>query len=108
GRIRNTRKLLITAAVVMSVGLLGSSLVISTLVPADEITPVTASGELPKDDAGNPIKDVEDWPKKPAAGRALAYLAHAEGEDRGSPGRALCPFFGSTFGTIYDVSTILI
>jgi hypothetical protein len=108
GRIRNTRKLLLTAALVMSVGLLGSSVVISTLVPPAEITPVSAAGDLPTDPAGNPIEHVEDWPKKPAAGRALAYLAHAEGEDRGAPGRALCPFFGATFGTVYDISTIVI
>ncbi|HJZ57002.1 MAG TPA: amino acid transporter [Gemmataceae bacterium] len=108
GRIRNTKKLLITAAAVMSVGLLGSSLVISTLVPPSEITPVSADGELPRDEAGNPIKHPEDWPKKPAAGRALAYIAHAEGEDRGAPGRAICPLFGPTFGTIYDISTIVI
>src|SRR6185436_12645024 len=43
GRIRNTKKLLITAALIMSVALLGSSLVISTLVPPTEITPVTAA-----------------------------------------------------------------
>lgn len=108
GRIRNTRKLLITAAAIMSVGLLGSSLVISTLIPPSEITPVSGSGELPRDAAGNPIKDIENWPKTPAAGRALAYLAHGEGGDRGSPGRALCPLFGPTFGTIYDISTVLI
>jgi hypothetical protein len=108
GRIRNTRKLLITAAAIMSCGLLGSSLVISTLVPPDEVTPVAADGALPVDDAGKPITDVEDWPKRPAAGRALAYLAHGEGEKAGAPGKAICPLFGPTFGTIYDVSTILI
>ncbi len=35
GRIRNTRKLLITAAVIMSLFLLGSSMVVSTLIPPD-------------------------------------------------------------------------
>ena len=108
GRIRNTKKLLITAAVIMSFGLLGSSIVISTLVPPTEITPVSVDGKLPVDDAGNPIHDVENWPKKPAAGRALAYLAHAEGADHGAPGQALCPYFGPTFGTVYDLSTIFI
>src|SRR6185436_18671623 len=70
GRISNTRKLLVTAAVIMSMLLLGSSIVVSTLIHPDDVTPVSASGELPKDGAGNPIRNVEDWPKKPAAGRA--------------------------------------
>src|SRR5205823_6158860 len=54
------------------------------------------------------IRHPEDWPKKPAAGRALAYIAHAEGETAGAPGRAVCPWFGPTFGTAYDISTIAI
>ncbi len=43
GRIANTRKLLITAAVIMSLYLLASSVVVSTLIEPDEITPVSAS-----------------------------------------------------------------
>jgi hypothetical protein len=105
GRILHTRLLLITAASIMSLGLLGSSVVVSTLVHPDEITPVSAAGELPKDEAGNPIRNPEDWPKKPAAGRALAFIAHAEG-DIGTEG--VCPLFGPIFGTVYDVSTIVI
>ncbi len=104
GRIANTRKLLVTAAVVMSVLLLGSSLVVSTIIPANEVTPVSAAGELPRNDKGHPIVDVENWPKRPAAGRALAYIAHGEGPI----GKDICPLFGSTFGTIYDLSTIII
>jgi amino acid permease len=104
GRIRNIRRLLVVAAVVMSFYLLGSSLVVSTLIPPAEITPVSASGELPTDAAGNPIERTEDWPKKPASGRALAYIAHGEG----GYGKSICPLFGPTFGTIYDISTIVI
>ncbi|MFC5788564.1 amino acid transporter [Agromyces tardus] len=52
-RIRNTRKLLTTAAVIMSVYLISSSLVTTLLIPADAFEP---GGE--------------------ANGRALAYLAH--------------------------------
>lgn len=52
-RIRNTKKLLTTAALIMSVYLLGSSLVTTVLIPAEEFE---AGGE--------------------ANGRALAYLAH--------------------------------
>lgn len=81
GRIRNTRKLLITAAVIMSVYLLGSSIVVTTLIEPEclhGLTEVTAKE------------------------RALAYLAHGE-----SP-MVLNPLFGSGFGTVYDISTIAI
>ncbi|HEX6686294.1 MAG TPA: hypothetical protein VF062_26215 [Candidatus Limnocylindrales bacterium] len=70
-RIRNTRKLLTTAAVIMSVYLISTSLVTTVLIPAAEFEP---GGQ--------------------ANGRALAYLAHE--------------LLGEGFGTVYDVSTILI
>ncbi|KRF37512.1 APC family permease [Nocardioides sp. Soil805] len=53
GRIRNTKKLLTTAALIMSVMLMGSAIVTTLLIPAAEFEP---GGE--------------------ANGRALAYLAH--------------------------------
>ncbi len=53
GRIRNTKKLLATAALIMSVFLIGSSLVTTLLIPADAFK------------LGGP-----------ASGRALSYLAH--------------------------------
>lgn len=59
GRIHNTRKLLLTAALIMSFMLLASSIVTTLLIPADAFRPETATEE-----AG------------PANGRALAYLAH--------------------------------
>ncbi|EFL18522.1 amino acid transporter [Streptomyces sp. C] len=71
GRIKGTKKLLTTAAVIMSVFLICSSFITTLLIPADEFKP---GGE--------------------ANGRALAYLAHEH--------------LGSAFGTVYDVSTILI
>ncbi len=71
GRILATRKLLVSAAVIMSVMLLLSSFVAATLIPE------SAYG------AGGA-----------ADGRAIAYLAHL--------------YLGNIFGTIYDVSTILI
>ena len=77
GRIKNTYRLLATAAIIMSVFLLTSSLVTTLLIPASEFADATASHA-----AGA------------ANGRALAYLAHE--------------FFGNVFGTVYDVSTILI
>jgi hypothetical protein len=71
GRIRNTRKLLRCAALIMSVMLIVSSFVTTTLIPAAEF-----------DEGGE------------ANGRAISYLAHG--------------FFGNIFGSVYDLSTILI
>ncbi|MGW1767712.1 amino acid transporter [Streptomyces sp. NPDC002073] len=71
GRIRGAKKLLTTAAIIMSVFLICSSFITTLLIPADEFEP---GGE--------------------ANGRALAYLAHEH--------------LGSAFGTVYDISTILI
>ena len=71
GRIGNTKKLLRTAALIMSVMLITSSMVTTTLIPSTEF----AEGGA-------------------ANGRALAYLAHY--------------FFGDIFGTVYDLSTIMI
>ncbi len=70
-RIRNTRKLLYTAAIIMSIFLLATSMVTTLLIPA------AAFAE-----------------KGAANGRALAYLAYR--------------YFGSGFGSLYDLSTILI
>jgi len=83
-RIRHTRMLLVTAAVLMSVMLLGSSLITGTdtLIPAAELRLEPVKGK--------------------AMDRALAFIAHGE-----SP-HAVCPLFGRVFGTIYDISTILI
>ena len=71
GLIRNTRKLLISAAAIMSVLLLLSSFVAVLLIPESAYQ------------AGGP-----------ANGRALAYLAHQ--------------LLGSRFGSLYDLSTILV
>jgi hypothetical protein len=71
GRVANTTKLLASAAVIMSVMLILSSLVTTLLIdPAD----YREGGK--------------------ASGRAIAFLAHR--------------YLGPGFGTIYDVSTILI
>ena len=71
GRIRNAKKLLRTAALIMSVMLISSSFVTSILIPAEKFA---VGGE--------------------ANGRAIAYLAHTS--------------LGNIFGTVYDLSTILI
>lgn len=78
-RIRNTRKLLTLAAVIMSFALLGSSMVTATLIKPEAL------------EHGGP-----------AADRALAYLAHGESSV------PINPVFGEVFGTIYDLSTIII
>ncbi|WP_438318599.1 amino acid transporter [Streptomyces sp. HUAS TT3] len=70
-RIRNTRRLLTTAALIMSVYLLSASFVTTVLIPPAEFQPGGA-----------------------ANGRALAWLAHEH--------------VGEGFGTVYDISTILI
>jgi hypothetical protein len=91
GRILNTRRLLVTAAVVMSIFLLGSSLVVSTLIEPSALVTYDAHGQP------LPLTGL----KPPAADRALAYIAHGEGG-------AIAPFFGPTFGTIYDIVTVVI
>jgi len=90
-RITNTRKLMLTAALIMSFFLIGSSLVTgtNTIIPAEEL-------RLEKDDAGVVLS------KGKALDRALAYVAHGE-----SP-LPVNPLFGPLFGTLYDISTILI
>jgi hypothetical protein len=70
-RVRNTRRLLTTAALVMSGYLVATSLVTTLLIPPAEFQEGGA-----------------------ASGRALAYLAHER--------------VGETFGTVYDVSSVLI
>ncbi len=59
GRIRNTRKLLTTAALIMSVLLVASSICTTLLIPAEEFRPDSLTQAAGK-----------------ANGRALAYLAH--------------------------------
>jgi hypothetical protein len=78
GKIRNTKHLLFTAAVIMSVFLITSAFVTTLLIPAADFRSLGPNGEL----AG------------PANGRALAYLAHR--------------FLGNGFGTLYDISTVAI
>jgi hypothetical protein len=81
GRIRNTRKLMSTAAIIMSVLLLSSSLVTATLIDPPQL---------------------EHGGK--AENRALAYLAHGSSGEKDS----INPLFGEGFGTVYDLSTVVI
>lgn len=70
-RIANARKLLTTAAVIMSVFLMATSFVTTLLIPPSAFA-----------EGGS------------ANGRAMAFLAHQ--------------YLGNVFGTVYDLSTILI
>lgn len=101
GRIRNTRKLLLTAAVIMSAYLITSSLVVSTLIDPDALAKKKTAEGADRHEEGSYGHDHDGQKSGKASGRALAYLAHGEGLD-------FCPLFGDTFGTIYDISTILI
>jgi hypothetical protein len=71
GRIKNTQRMLATAALIMSGMLITSSFVTALLIPAAEFN-----------EGGQ------------ANGRAISFLAHR--------------FFGDIFGSVYDLSTILI
>ncbi|VTU01950.1 Amino acid transporter OS=Streptomyces sp. AA4 GN=SSMG_00131 PE=4 SV=1 [Gemmataceae bacterium] len=99
GRIRNTRKLLVTAAVVMSAYLLGSSVVVACLIPPAHLAKVDASGAERPGVADSDLK---------AKDRALAYLAHGENPGPDGAPAPLLPFFGPVFGSVYDASTIVI
>jgi hypothetical protein len=79
GRIRNTRKLLFTAAIIMSMLLMGSSFAVTTLIPHAALHEGGAAYD-----------------------RALAYLAHGESPINFNP------LFGEVFGSIYDISTVSI
>ncbi len=94
GRIANTRKLLLTAAVTMSIYLIGSSVVVAALVPPEHLTRADAAGQVRSDVSDKDLK---------AKDRVLAYLAHGE-----NPEGKLAPFFGEAFGTLYDMSTVVI
>ena len=101
-RIGNTRKLLMTAALIMSLMLIASSFVTSVLIPKDEFCPQVDCGltkqihEPPaycscsaEQIGGHVVKEGGK-----ANGRALAFIAHK--------------YFGEGIGTLYDLSTILI
>ncbi|MEP6787793.1 MAG: amino acid transporter [Acidobacteriota bacterium] len=101
-RIGNTRRLLMTAALIMSVLLIVSSFVTSVLIPREEFCPRIDCGvethihEPPafcSCSADQKAAGVSTEGGK-ANGRALAYIAHK--------------YLSEWFGTLYDLSTILI
>ncbi|MCC6826433.1 MAG: amino acid transporter [Acidobacteria bacterium] len=101
-RIGNTRKLLISAAVIMSILLIASSLATSVLIEPKEFCPRVDCGSdifehsVPEycSCTADQIAAGVTTDGGKANGRALAYIAHR--------------YLGDIFGTIYDLSTILI
>jgi hypothetical protein len=85
GRIRNTRKVMVLAALVMSLFLLGSITVTTLLIPAEQFAPGGAAND-----------------------RALAYLAHGGRLTTGEDGAAASLIFGHWFGALYDLASVLI
>lgn len=83
-RIASTRKVLVTAAVVMAVYLLASTLVTTLLIPRDQFALAGREG--------------------PASNRALAYLAHGGRLTTGAD--SLLPW--TWFGSLYDLTTVVI
>jgi hypothetical protein len=84
-RIRNTRKLMVTAASIMAVYLVSAVAITTLLVPRTELLP-----------GGR------------ATHRALAYLAHGSPLSDGANGAAVSPLFGEEFGDIFDISSAFI
>jgi hypothetical protein len=100
-RIENTRKLLATAALIMSFFLIASSFVTSVLIPNKEFCPAISCDDKAR------IHELPEYcqcgmEKGKANGRALAYIAHDKFSEIFNPN------IGSIFGTVYDISTILI
>jgi hypothetical protein len=85
GRVRNTRKLLFVAALVMVFALAASALVTTLLIPPEEMAP-----------GGG------------AFNRAHSYLAHGGRLSNGESADQIHPWFGPVFGSIVDVATIVV
>jgi len=101
-RIENTRKLLATAALIMSFMLVASSLATSLLIPRENFCPLIDCSS-PEDRNSAPdfcacsSSDVEGGVVREAGkanGRALSFVSHQ--------------YLGEEYGTLYDISTVLI
>jgi hypothetical protein len=84
-RIRNTRKLMVTAASIMAIYLMSAVLVTTLLVPEAQMRPGGA-----------------------ATHRALAYLAHGSPLAGGGTASGINSLFGDNFGDLYDLSSAFI
>jgi hypothetical protein len=85
GRIRNTRKLMLAAASIMAIYLLGAVTITTLLIPPEKLSP---GGD--------------------AEHRALSYLAHGSPALNHANGAAISPLFGDRFGDVYDMSSAII
>lgn len=85
GRIRATRLMLVTVALLGTTFLLSSSFVTSLLIPPEAFGVDGA-----------------------ATHRAIAYLAHGGPLSTGEPAAAMSPLFGLGFGTLYDFSAVAV
>ncbi len=100
-RIGNTRKLLATAALIMSFMLISTSFITSVMISEKEFCPAVACDDTER------LHELPAYcqcgeEKGRANGRALAFIAHEKfGEVFGAT-------IGNIFGTVYDISTILI
>lgn len=81
----NARKLMLVAAAVMGVYLIGAVFVTTLLVPREALLPSGA-----------------------AEHRALAYLAHGSPVNGDSGGAIASPLFGDRFGDFFDISSAII
>lgn len=115
GRIRNTRKLLLTAALIMSCMLLGSAVVATTLIEPEQLIDKQKLHDVaylskvrrvidlePYIDGSGRVREDRIEELGRAHERALAYLAHDEAPHH------IFPLFGVWFGTLYDISTVVI
>lgn len=87
GRVRNTRKLMLAAAVLMGVYVTTSVFVCTLLVP--------------KDLAGVRVTEVAEH-------RSLAYVAHGGNLVAELPATEINSWFGPKFGSAYDVAAVLV
>jgi hypothetical protein len=85
GQVTHTRRLLLCSALVMSTLLIGSALMTTILLGPAQLL------------AGGGAHE-----------RTLAYLAHGGSLVDGTPATAVNPLFGPTFGSIYDVLTVMV
>lgn len=85
GRVRGASRMLIVAALVMTL-YLGAAVVVTTLLIDPEALRLGGA----------------------ASHRALAYLAHGGRLADGASASAMNPLLGSPFGTVYDVCTVLL
>ncbi|MGH7171267.1 MAG: amino acid transporter [Gemmataceae bacterium] len=136
GRIRSMRLVLAAAAVIMSVFLAGSVFVTTLLIPPSDLRePQPFQVELPSEDEDEPPNMVADENgnlievqktviktvivEGPARERALAYIAHggslayishagARTSLEKVDGQEVNAWFGPTFGSLYDLSAVLI